>query len=400
MAAGWLSLALLLVGCGDPLDGLEVVGEDPSDAPLEGLDEATLARFDAGDAAFEAPFRESQGLGPVYIRHACTSCHQDDARGPGMVQKMVLLGPDGAPAPDQSALAFGHTVRPQVAGGAALGVTPPEDREVWMTRRFGPAVFGRGYLEAIADAEIERVEAAQAADDDGITGRIHRVAWRSEPNPDQPYHDIGPGSEGLIGRFGLKARVATLDEFVADAYQGDMGITSPLRPTEVPNPEGLTDDALDGVDIDAATVNVVADYVRLLAIPRRSAPPEGGAALFAEVGCATCHVPSLRTREDYPIARLGGIEAPVYTDLLLHDMGEGLADGLSDGDASPREWRTAPLMGLRHLRSYLHDGRALTVEEAIEAHASDGSEANGVVEAYRALDDDARGLLLGFVEGL
>ena len=94
------------------------MGEDPSDAPLAGLDEATLRRFEAGDALFEQPFRASQGLGPVYIRHACVSCHEDDARGPGAVRKMVLLDPDGVVSEDQSALVHGHTVRPQQIGRA------------------------------------------------------------------------------------------------------------------------------------------------------------------------------------------------------------------------------------------------------------------------------------------
>ncbi len=390
-----LCLAALLAGCADPLAGLTVVGDDPSDAPLAGLDEATLRRFEAGDALFEQPFRASQGLGPVYIRHACVSCHEDDARGPGAVRKMVLLDPDGVVSEDQSALVHGHTVRPQRAAGATRGVEPPADREVWITRRFGPPVFARGYLEAIDDAEIERVEAEQAREG-VVSGRVHRVAWQSEANP-LATHGLGPGATNLIGRFGLKARLATLDEFVADAFQGDMGLTSPLRPRELSNPDGLLDDAREGVDLDAESIELVTDYVRLLAIPARAAPPEGAAALFAEVGCARCHVPTLRTRADYPIAALADVDAPVFSDLLLHDMGEGLADGLRDGDALGSEWRTAPLIGLRHQRALLHDGRASTALEAIEAH--DG-EARGAAEAFAALPEAARYTLLRYVEGL
>src|SRR5690606_33901635 len=122
------------------------------------------------------------------------------------------------------------------------------------------------------------------------------------------------------GRFGHKARIATVDELTADAYQGDMGITSPMRPEEPPNPEGLVDDARSGLDIELDTVNVAADYVRLLAIPERRATTERGARLFAEARCAVCHVPSLRTRDDYPIPQIAGMDAPIYTDLLLHDM--------------------------------------------------------------------------------
>jgi CxxC motif-containing protein (DUF1111 family) len=392
-------LVLFAAACTDPLDGLIIVGEDPSDNPIAGIDGAWMVRFDLGDAAFEAPFRESQGLGPLYIRHACTSCHVDDARGPGMVRKMAILEA-GVLSPDQSALAFGPTVRPLLAAGATQPIMPPDGADVWITERFGPAVFGRGYLEAIEDAEIERMEAEQASGEDGVTGRVHRVSFASEANPDQPFHSHARGDAGLIGRFGLKARLATLDDFAADAYQGDMGITSPLRPDELPNPDGLTDDALAGADIDLETLNLAADYVRLLAIPRRGEAPPSSLALFDEVGCARCHAPSLHTRADYPIAELADIDAPVYTDLLLHDMGEGLADGQRDGDATPREWRTAPLMGLRHLRFYLHDARAATIEEAILMHASEGSEANASIARFEALSEDDRAELIGFVESL
>src|SRR5205085_277600 len=116
--------------------------------------------------------------------------------------------------------------------------------------------------------------------------------------------------------------------FTADAYQGDMGLTSPLRPTELPNPENLTDDRKPGIDLPLETINLTSDYVRLLAIPPRTAAP--GAELFERALCAACHVPSLKTRADYPIAALAGIDAPVYSDLLLHDLGDALADGLAE----------------------------------------------------------------------
>ncbi len=400
MRRALLPLAVALAAC-DPLDGITVVGEDPSDAPLAGLDEAWLLRFDAGDAVFEAPFRDSQGLGPLYIRHACVSCHEDDARGPGVVRRMVLVDAAGAPLPDQSALAHGHVVRPLLAAGATVPIVPPSDVPTWVASRLPPAVFGRGYLEAIADAEIERVEAEQARVEDGVAGRIHRVPWQSEANAEPGgFHAFGPGRDGLIGRFGLKARIATVDEFAADAYQGDMGITSPLRPVELANPEGVLDDARPGVDVALETVNLAADYVRLLAIPPRAAPPEGAEALFDALGCAICHVPSLRTRADYPIPELADVDAPVYTDLLLHDMGPALADATGDLDASPREWRTAPLIGLRHQRAFLHDGRALGVEDAIVMHGGEGSEARASVEAFEALPTHERQLILQFINGL
>jgi CxxC motif-containing protein (DUF1111 family) len=318
-----------------------------------------------------------------------------------VVRKFVVIEPDGTPAADQSALPWGHTERAQLAAGATVGIVAPEDdATVRVTQRFGPPVFGRGYVEAVRDDEIERVEREQAARTDGISGRINRVPWTSAASPDQPFHAYGPGDEGLIGRFGLKARIATLDEFTADALQGDMGITSPLRPFELPNPEGLADDERPGVDVDLETTGLTADYVRLIAIPERVEPDLLAAGLFDEVLCAACHLPSLRTRDDYPIPELAGIDAPIYTDLLLHDMGSELADGLAEHDASASEWKTPALMGLRHLRTYLHDGRARTIEEAILMHAGPGSEANGSVEAFEALPEADRQALLDFVSGL
>jgi CxxC motif-containing protein (DUF1111 family) len=201
----------------------------------------------------------------------------------------------------------------------------------------------------------------------------------------------------LIGRFGVKARIATLGDFTADAFQGDMGLTTPMRPTELPNPDGLTDDARPGVDLPIERVDIITFYVRHIAIPRRVGMSDAGAALFASTGCASCHVPSLRTRADYPIAPLAGIDAAVYSDLLLHDMGDSLGDSLVEGDASGREWKTAPLIGLRFFTTYLHDGRAHSVEDAILAHDGEGRAA---ADHFRALSPSDRATLTSFVEAL
>jgi CxxC motif-containing protein (DUF1111 family) len=292
-------------------------------------------------------------------------------------------------------------VRPQLAAGAGLGITVPEDRaDVLVTKREPPSVYGRGYLEAVLDSEIMRLEAEQAERGGPVSGRINWVQYYSQPNPDTRYHSSRTGAR-LIGRFGLKARIATLDEFAADAFQGDMGITSELRPTELPNPSS-DDDELPGIDIEAETVNLVADYMRVLRIPRRSddARDEHGAKLFEATGCAECHVPALRTRDDYPVERLAGIDAPIYTDMLLHDMGPEFSDGLRDFDAGGSEWRTPPLLGLRYLQRYLHDGRAETLEQAVELHGAEGSEAGDATERYFALSAAERAALIKFVSAL
>src|SRR5512132_3407315 len=385
-------LLLALTGCASPdepavPDPGSGSGNDLSGLPLRGVSTDLRDQFDRGDALFERTHRDADGLGPLYVRAACVDCHRDDVRGPGLVEKISITEADWITAStDQSKLPFGHSVRPYVTAGASTPVLSPVDIPgVKVSRRIGPPVVGRGYMEAVLDSEIERLESEQAARTDEIHGRIHRVTYTSEKNPGSE-HGYAKGDAGLIGRFGLKARIATLDDFTADAFQGDMGITSPMRPLELLNPDGLTDDDKPGVDTTLDDVNDIAAYMRMLSIPKR-APAKSplGAAVFVATKCAACHAPSLRTRPDYPIAVLAGIDAPVFTDFLLHDLGSALADGLDEGEATSREWRTAPLIGLRFNRVLMHDGRSRTIEEAILAHDDDGSEARGSVALFRGL---------------
>jgi CxxC motif-containing protein (DUF1111 family) len=406
MRASATCLFVMSVGCSsaspeDPLARVKIVGDDPSDIPLIGASDELVARFRVGDAMFDAVLRESDGLGPLYIRTSCAACHDGASRGPGAVEKMVVVDRDGVPSTDQSALVWGHTVRPYATAGATEAIEVPDDTtSIKVTTRLGPAVFGRGYVEAVDAAEIERVEAEQALRADGIAGRINRVTYESHENPDALVAHYGLGDVDLMGRFGLKGRNATLDDFCADAFQGDMGITSPMRPDEVPNPEGLTDDSRMGIDVDLDRVNVIADYMRLLEIPERVVPTPRAEALFARAKCDVCHVPRMATRGDYPIDLLAGISAPIYSDLLLHDMGDELADGLADQKAGPREWKTAPLIGLRHEKAFLHDGRAPSIEQAILLHGGTGSQARGSAELFRELSPADKTELLAFVASL
>ncbi len=374
-------------------------GRSPFDIPIEGATQEQLVSFDEGHGLFDVSFGESDGLGPLFIRAACSSCHSDAGDGEGLVRKMVVVDFEGFPSADQSSLPFGHTVRPQIAAGATMPILPPSDPAVKTTIRVGPSVLGRGYVEAIEDSEIERVAAEQANRTDAIGGSINRVVYGSEPNPDTTFGAHAKG-DILIGRFGWKARLASLDDFIADALQGDMGVTSPLRPSELPNPDGLLDDAKPGIDVGAEFLNDVANHLRLIAIPPRRGLTEQGRKLFERAQCSVCHVPSLRTRADYPIAQLRSIDAPIYSDLLLHDMGAALADGMTDGNANWREWKTPPLIGLRFAKTYLHDGRATSIEDAIRQHASAGSEAGGSVRVFQQFTDAERGALIAFVSAL
>jgi CxxC motif-containing protein (DUF1111 family) len=399
------ALGLFALGCGGSPSspaGVDVFGaHDRVDVPVEGLLSADVDAFAAGDTLFDLSLRPYDGLGPLYTRSACGDCHDGGVRGPGLVQKMVSVEADGfTPAADQSLFPYGHTVHPLVAAGATTPIVPPPNApNVKITIRVGPPILGRGYLEAVEDAEIERVAAEQAARSDGIHGRVNYVTYTSQPNPDTRFHTHQPGDR-VIGRFGLKARIAAVDDFTADALQGDMGITSPLRPTEIPNPDGLTDDLKPGVDVSIDSVNRRATYVRTTAIPSRDSPDPRGVQLFSDAKCAVCHAPTLKTRADYPIAPLAGMDAPIYTDLLVHDMGDTLADGIVEGLATARDWRTAPLIGLRFDRTLMHDGRAHDVGEAIAAHAGPGSEASESVSLYQAMSAADQQALAQFVESL
>ena len=189
----------------------------------------------------------------------------------------------------------------------------------------------------------------------------------------------------------MKSRLGTIEAFVADAFRGDMGMTSPQRPDEPANPDHLTDDAFPGVDLPATTVEDVAFYIRTLAMPSRTGLTAQGSTLFAQAGCANCHSPAQQARADYEIPSIAGQPSEIYSDLLLHDMGTS---------ATEREWRTTPLMGLRHSTSFLHDGRATTIDEAITMHRGTGSEANFSVDRFEALSQADRDLLIDFVSRL
>ena len=389
---------------------------DPFDQPISGLSDDLFKAFNDGDAEFNLVLRPYDGLGPLYTRSSCGGCHREGERGPGLVQKMVVVEADGlTPAADQTVLAFGNTEHPLVVTdipGATTPILPPlldggvdggdgGAPNLRVTIRLGPPVLGRGYMEAIADSEILRMESEQAGRSDSIHGRVNHTTFVSQPNPDQTFDTYQTGAQ-VIGRFGLKGRIATLDEFTADASQGDMGMTSVMRPTEFKNPDGITDDLKPGIDLDTDKLNVRAMYLRLLAIPKR-ASDNGGKALFEQTKCSVCHAESLKTRADYPVPQLANVDAPLFTDMLLHDMGDDDSDSVTGGNegmAGPRDWRTPPLIGLRFTRVFMHDGRGTTIAIAIQKHSGNGSEANESVSLFNALSAADQQTLLDFVGSL
>lgn len=390
-----LLLACLLSACGDLTTEAAPDG-DVFDAAVPGLTPDELAAFVRGDEEFGRRFAPASGLGPIFNNVACASCHSGDGRGrlSNALQRIGsadddLLRAVGGPQIQDKAIPGAEAER--LPSGAAVSLRLP------------PPVFGVGLIEAIPDATILSRADADDRDGDGISGR---------PNYVTP-HDYAPNAptnaEGQrIGRFGRKAQTASILEQTVEAYHQDMGITSDFRPRENHNPlSSVPVESADHVvdpEITPATVLAVVHYLRTLAPPTPGADTDQrreGRTLFGSVGCASCHVPTLQTGPS-TIAALANKPVDLYSDLLLHDMGDALADNRPDGAANGREWRTTPLWGLRLMRQFLdgqallmHDGRARTVDDAILLH---GGEAKRARDAFAALSPAQRRALLDFVE--
>jgi CxxC motif-containing protein (DUF1111 family) len=262
--------------------------------------------------------------------------------------------------------------------------------------RLAPPVFGAGLLEAIPETDLLDLADLEDGDGDGVSGRPNRV------------ENLATG-DVVIGRFGWKANVATVEDQVASAFIGDIGITSPLFPDETCTEVQVEcAEAPNGgsPEISREIFDQVVFYNRTLAVPARrdleDPDVEAGARLFEQTGCVSCHQPRHETGVTDIEALSGQVIYP-FTDLLLHDMGPDLDDGRPDGEASGAEWRTPPLWGIGltetvngHL-NFLHDGRARSLEEAILWH---GGEAEGARNAFMALSAEQRSQLMAFLGSL
>ncbi len=271
--------------------------------------------------------------------------------------------------------------------------------ETMTSMRVAPAVYGLGLLEAIPEADLLALADPDDADRDGISGRPNRV-W-----------DEAIGAPAL-GRFGWKANQPSLRQQVAGAFNGDMGITTSVfssqecTEAELACHDAPTGDAEAGYECEDDVLAFVLFYSRTLAVPARRDfdDPEVllGKALFHEAGCASCHVPEWQTGE-HEVSALAHQTIRPYTDLLLHDVGEGLADGRPDYEATGSEWRTPPLWGIGLLEAVnrhqflLHDGRGRGFAEAILWH---GGEAEAARESFRAMSRQERDALVRFLESL
>ncbi|WBU54588.1 di-heme oxidoredictase family protein [Paracoccus sp. SCSIO 75233] len=394
----------------------------------------------------------SDGLGPLYNARACQNCHIKDGRGhmpegpddsrvstflrlsiPGGhdvqgIPDYIPTSPDpvyGGQLQDLSlagylaeakmgvtwaeetvTLADGETVslrRPSYSiDSPAYGAPHPG---LMISPRVAPQMIGLGLLEAIPVADILAQADPEDADGDGISGRP-QIVWSNQY--DQP----------MLGRFGHKAGNATIFEQSAGAFSGDMGLSTPLFPDpsgECTDPQtdcrtapaGQEPGIRDGLEVDQESMDLVTFYSRNLAVPERRNLDDPtvlrGKEIAYTIGCTSCHKPKFVTNrlEDQQEQSFQLIWP--YTDLLLHDMGEGLADNRPESRATGTEWRTAPLWGISlnkqvtGVESYLHDGRARTLLEAILWH---GGEAQAARDAVIALPTEDREALIAWLKSL
>ncbi|MCP3059696.1 hypothetical protein LXT21_12990 [Myxococcus sp. K38C18041901] len=339
--------------------------------PTVALGAEDQERFRQGQHLFDRDFGLREGVGPHFNGDSCRACHFDPVSGGagGLDLDVTRQGifVDGAflyPTPGTMAHRHG-----------ALDARPPLDpRSNFFERRQTPSLLGLGLIERIPEARILANEDPEDRDGDGVRGRAHRLA------------------DGRLGRFGWKAHVPSLHEFVRDALSNELGLTLVDEP-------GLTfgsardEDPIPDPEVGTPTIESLTFYLSTLAPPPRTgARPDlddAGRAVFHDVGCAKCHIPSLPTAD--------GREVLLYSDLLLHDVMRDGRKGVEDGQARMNELRTPPLWGIARTAPYLHDGAASTVARAITLH---GGEAESSRRAYEALSAPERDALLAFLQTL
>ncbi|MBS0251685.1 MAG: hypothetical protein JSR78_11555 [Proteobacteria bacterium] len=339
----------------------------------------------------------TDGLGPLFVSRSCTGCHARaegahlvvrDGGKPDIAGAVVRFGTaDGVTDPYYGLELQTNAIPGLKPEGSAhflpsLSYTlngPPLGEGVYAGVRLAPQLFGKAAFDDVPDEDIVKRAVANAKSGGPVKGRAN----------------ITPRG---IGRYGWKAAHVSIDEQTAHAFAFDIGLSSPLFPLpygdctaaetaclSAPNGESP---AFEGRELSSAMIGVVASYLKSL----KARPVTEASALFASTGCSACHVPALTARD--------GRQIPAFTDLLLHDMGPGLDDGVGEPGVKSFEWRTAPLINGRlrpEDRRYLHDGSAATVEDAIDRH---GGEAEHSRNLFKALMADDKKRLVDYVNGL
>lgn len=412
--------------------------------PIPSLSSEDRRSFFVGNSFFNdnwvtapASTEGRDGLGPLFNAQSCSSCHFHDGRGQpptgpddpvrGLLVRLSIpgTGEHGEPVRDPN---YGDQIQDRAINGVEpegtivisssdypvdlptgeqrvlelpqyaidLLAYGPLASDVMVSPRVAPQLVGVGLLEAIPEQTILELADPDDTDGDGISGRSNLV-WDAALQ------------ESVLGRFGWKANVPSVRQQNATAFVGDIGITSDLFPSEncLPGQSACLEARTGGTpEVDELKLDRVTFYARTLAVPARrdveDPRVEQGEQIFYEIGCATCHVATMTTG-DSDIPSLSDQVIHAYTDLLLHDMGPGLADDRPDFLATGQEWRTAPLWGIGlvetvngHTR-YMHDGRARSLEEAIFWH---GGEAEGARNRAAELSDEQMDALLAFLGSL
>jgi hypothetical protein len=409
------SVETLAITLGDPkgasLLGDQVhtlgIGGPALGGPIPGLTPDELSAFRRGLKVFERRFTPEEGLGPFYNATSCASCHSSPVTGgTSSLYRNFYLGVyqfGSTPASQSSAIppflsqivpAFGSGLDHASADFTLEGGRPliPDDVfgfPVISAQRNAIPVFGTGLFEFISDQTILEKYDPFDLDEDGITGQINLQL-----------------NGTAIGRFGLKAQVNNIELFTRGPLQNQMGVTtdpflgsdgiismSPLQVGADPNDPTVDDDGVPDPELPTSDLADLIAFTRFLAPPAKvpfSAAATQGEALFEQVGCTGCHLPSM------PSSR-GPVDA--YTDLLMHDMGEELVDGILLGDVSTSwaEYRTQPLWGVSLMAPFLHDGRAATLHDAIDAHGGEGLASR---DLYLALTPAEQEDLITFLEHL
>lgn len=404
---------------------------------INGLSDHDEHIHELGDAAFEqtfvtAPAPVNSGLGAIFNNVSCISCHHNDGKGTptlgfttsSMLLRISIPGTDAHGSP-LDAPGFGTQLQDQAIFGkqpeirtsinyADKIVTYPDGSSVvlrnpsytitnsyiplpagyMISPRMAPPVFGVGLLENIPESTILSFADENDADGDGISGK-----------PNYVYNSYSGKTE--LGRFGLKANNPNILLQVAGAYQQDIGVTNYVFKNESSAGQSQSDGLNDDPELPDSILNAVAFYVRTLAVParRNTTDPDvmAGEKIFTQINCSGCHKPTVQTGVNVAYPYLSNQRIHPYTDLLLHDMGDALADNRPDFLATGKEWRTAPLWGIGLFQKtngvpfYLHDGRARTLEEAILWH---GGEAEKSKQQFMRLSQSDRSKLIKFLNSL
>jgi CxxC motif-containing protein (DUF1111 family) len=364
------------------------------DGPVEGLSYEENRRFLAGDVAFNNEIFTSQtGLGSIFVATSCGSCHAGDGKG----HPFTTLTRFGQV--DSTGNQFLHLGGPQLQNRSLPGYTPEQIPAGATFSKFTPpANTGLGFLELVSDADILAMADPNDTNADGISGVPN---YEYLPSFITPFQNAIPRNGKYIHRFGKKAAAYNLLHQTVNACNQDIGITSTFQPKDVYT--GLNIDP----EVSDVTVHNVVFYLQTLKAPiqRNQNDPEvlQGKSLFIQAGCESCHKQTLKTGFS-TVAALSNKTFHPYTDLLLHDMGPGLDDGYTEGSAKTSEWRTPPLWGLGLSPNsqggqyfLLHDGRAKTIEEAIQLH---GGEAQQSKEKFQQLSLQERNNLVKFLKSL